>query len=275
MSLNTSNSESILSNRVWSFFQSLPQTCDRSNWMQQIRRSLILLFQDVDLLVVSTNYSPQMVFSRQEEILGLFTRCPSSSTPSAVLPCVRPLHTHSERLLSLVEQSGVNLNIYQVPYTLEIDFQGNYLGTLILFKEKIASTIKTDTLDAVWKLRPFLQWLFSGAGIKERYQRPQVAIRPTLTLMLQNHLRLSAEDQFILTLLLSGYSYKQTAETMGVTIDTVKKHMKKVYSRAGVGSLAELWTKYYPQRWDDGCSCAPGNEFINGGTQRRTGSHDA
>jgi len=148
-------------------------------------------------------------------------------------------------------RGGLDLAVYHPPYAIELDHEGRFVGVVMMFRRVEAADISPTTLALVKSLRPFLLNMLSSAGLRERFARPATSVRTGVSLCLRDSLRLSVVDRAILTLLLTGYSYKQAAAMMGVTLDTVKKHMKKVYSRAGVGSLPELWTKYYPTRWDN------------------------
>lgn len=54
---------------------------------------------------------------------------------------------------------------------------------------------------------------------------------------------LTAKEKEILTCLVNGNSYKMTASKMDISIDTVRSHIKKVYSKLHVNSMNEAVAK--------------------------------
>ncbi|WP_460675527.1 response regulator [Hymenobacter coalescens] len=54
---------------------------------------------------------------------------------------------------------------------------------------------------------------------------------------------LSAREQEILGLLVEGYSYKMIAHDRGISLDTVRSHIKKIYEKLHVRSMTEAVSK--------------------------------
>ncbi|QDA59581.1 response regulator [Hymenobacter jejuensis] len=54
---------------------------------------------------------------------------------------------------------------------------------------------------------------------------------------------LSAREQEILSLLVEGYSYKMIAADRGISLDTVRSHIKKIYEKLHVRSMTEAVSK--------------------------------
>jgi two-component system nitrate/nitrite response regulator NarL len=54
---------------------------------------------------------------------------------------------------------------------------------------------------------------------------------------------LSAREQEVLSLLVKGYSYKMIAADRGISIDTVRSHIKKIYEKLHVRSMTEAVSK--------------------------------
>ncbi|GAA3934708.1 response regulator transcription factor [Hymenobacter algoricola] len=54
---------------------------------------------------------------------------------------------------------------------------------------------------------------------------------------------LSAREQEVLALLVEGYSYKMIAADRGISIDTVRSHIKKIYEKLHVRSMTEAVSK--------------------------------
>ncbi|MBG8554221.1 response regulator [Hymenobacter guriensis] len=54
---------------------------------------------------------------------------------------------------------------------------------------------------------------------------------------------LSAREQEVLNLLVEGYSYKMIAADRGISLDTVRSHIKKIYEKLHVRSMTEAVSK--------------------------------
>jgi DNA-binding NarL/FixJ family response regulator len=58
----------------------------------------------------------------------------------------------------------------------------------------------------------------------------------------RNDLELSPRQSRILQLLTEGHSYKSCADTLGVSLDTIRHHVRKIYERLHVHSRPEaVW----------------------------------
>lgn len=74
--------------------------------------------------------------------------------------------------------------------------------------------------------RALLGMLRLGAATSERSPSP-------------TRLSLSAREQEVLRCLVDGHGYKQTAAQLGISIETVRTHVKKLYKKLQVHSVAE------------------------------------
>ncbi len=60
--------------------------------------------------------------------------------------------------------------------------------------------------------------------------------------------KLAPREQEVLQLLVTGHSYKMIAEKMGITIETVRSHIKRIYEKLQVHSATEAAAKAFPGR---------------------------
>ncbi len=84
--------------------------------------------------------------------------------------------------------------------------------------------------------------------------------RTVLSLLRQNHepvtprktrsaaLTLTEREQEVLRCLVNGRTYKGVAEDLGISIDTVRSHVKRLYRKLQVHSVAEAVTKAIRER---------------------------
>jgi DNA-binding NarL/FixJ family response regulator len=61
---------------------------------------------------------------------------------------------------------------------------------------------------------------------------------PAEDLFQQYHI--SPREQEVIELILQGYSNTKIAETLFISLNTVKKHVRNIYPKFGVGSRYEL-----------------------------------
>ena len=59
---------------------------------------------------------------------------------------------------------------------------------------------------------------------------------------------LNPREQWVVNLILDGLSYKMVASEMGVSINTVRKHIKSVYRKLNINTSMELARLYHRQR---------------------------
>jgi DNA-binding NarL/FixJ family response regulator len=60
--------------------------------------------------------------------------------------------------------------------------------------------------------------------------------------------KLAPREQEVLQLLVTGHSYKMIAEKLGITIETVRSHIKRIYEKLQVHSATEAAAKAFPGR---------------------------
>ena len=58
---------------------------------------------------------------------------------------------------------------------------------------------------------------------------------------------LSSREQTVLDCLAKGLTYKQTAEELGISIDTIRTHVRRIYEKLHVQSRTEAVAKYLRQ----------------------------
>lgn len=60
--------------------------------------------------------------------------------------------------------------------------------------------------------------------------------------------KLAPREQEVLNLLVTGHSYKMIADKCGITLETVRSHIKRIYEKLQVHSATEAASKAYPDR---------------------------
>ena len=57
----------------------------------------------------------------------------------------------------------------------------------------------------------------------------------------------SSREQTVLDCLAKGLTYKQTADHLGISIDTIRTHVRRIYEKLHVQSRTEAVAKYLRQ----------------------------
>lgn len=243
-----------MSIEIIEFLNALPTSLNMEDWIVAFRNALQQLLDDVDRVLVVPNtacdlidpgsYRPNMWVSQRigEREVSDASDMLSSSMPEEDRP--------STQLLKDFERLNYPLHLYHPPTAYEYYYKGTaYLGAIFLFREKEQRAISSDTLELMDALRPFFIFALSDAITRHHYAKPvDRAYFDALQRMSQDA-RLTAQDQRIIVHLLLGYSYKETADLLGIKLDTVKKHIKRVHQRTGARSQGELFAMYFTARF--------------------------
>jgi DNA-binding CsgD family transcriptional regulator len=150
----------------------------------------------------------------------------------------------SIRLIDTLDEWGLDFSLYHPPIVQEYYSRSEYVGSIVLLRSLEYFPISKATLVTLGRLTPFLSYMLSNCIVRSRFESPETRVVNTIIDQIQETPKYSDQDTSILTLLLYGYSYKEAAASLDISIDTVKKHVKKIYSHERVGSLSELWAKY-------------------------------
>ncbi|GAA4009859.1 response regulator transcription factor [Hymenobacter fastidiosus] len=105
----------------------------------------------------------------------------------------------------------------------------------------LKKTPPVKLLDAIGEVRQ------GGAPMTPAIARQVLRLFPRtrvpITLADESPANLSAREQEVLGLLVEGYSYKMIAADLGISIDTVRSHIKKIYEKLHVRSMTEAVSK--------------------------------
>lgn len=233
------------------FLNELPLMGDVVQWIEAFREALRLMLGDVDrvALKVNTNcdlinpeaYKPGLEVAQYPQQKGESSETVVTSLDNGTAP--------SQIFIGDLRQIGHSLHDYHPPLAYDYFYAGcAYLGTVLLFRERTKPPISDKTNATMHALQGFMNFALSDLVTRNYYFRPINRVFYDILLGLVKEAGLSMQDIRILSYMLLGYSYKQVGDRMKVTIDTVRKHMKRIYRKTKTGSLAELFAKYFTPR---------------------------
>jgi len=90
--------------------------------------------------------------------------------------------------------------------------------------------------------------LSGGAPITSSIARKVLTLFPKSTSHREEVHKLAPREQEVLQLLVSGHSYKMIAEKCGITLETVRSHIKRIYEKLQVHSATEAAAKTFMNR---------------------------
>ena len=90
--------------------------------------------------------------------------------------------------------------------------------------------------------------LSGGAPITSSIARKVLTLFPKTPAHSEELDKLAPREQEVLQLLVSGHSYKMIAEKCGITLETVRSHIKRIYEKLQVHSATEAAAKTFLTR---------------------------
>lgn len=87
-----------------------------------------------------------------------------------------------------------------------------------------------------------------GAPITSSIARKVLNLFPKAPAQNEEVNKLAPREQEVLQLLVSGHSYKMIAEKCGITLETVRSHIKRIYEKLQVHSATEAAAKTFMHR---------------------------
>ena len=89
--------------------------------------------------------------------------------------------------------------------------------------------------------------LQGGAPMTSSIARKVLDHFPKNTSRHEDYDKLAPREQEVLNLLVTGHSYKMIADKCGITIETVRSHIKRIYEKLQVHSATEAASKVFPK----------------------------
>ncbi len=245
----TRSSSPSIPDYILRFLNALPTTGDVLEWTRVFRESLQAMLGDVDRVLINIDTQCDLSYgSRWRPIrdgsgLGEVPRQRGKSTEGASWPEGR---SPAEVLLEDFHRVGYPLGDCHPPQSYDYYYTENvYLGTIFLLRDMKKSPISQRTLEVMKRLEPFLIFALSDLVARYAYVRPIDRVFQGALRELARETQLTKRELQVLTLHLFGRRYDEIARQLYISIDTVKKHVKKIHRKSGARSSTELFAKYF------------------------------
>lgn len=148
-----------------------------------------------------------------------------------------------------METSGLPVGDYQPPVFVPLTAHADrYVGGFILLRSLHSPQISSQTLGLVESLRPIFEQVFFHLSVRAQLERRrQLTLFDAITTIIKE-CRLTPLEGRALILLLYGCSYNEIAADLGVTINTVRKHVKSIHAKTETSSTVDIYAKFLAQR---------------------------
>ena len=110
------------------------------------------------------------------------------------------------------------------------------------------SVLAKETISIMKTLEPFIIFMLSDMVARHQAQRPMDTAFYDAVKEMTEDAQLSKSEKRIVILRLMGHSYKDVADNIFVTVDTVKKHLTQIHRKTQTNGMAELFAKYFSAR---------------------------
>jgi transposase len=232
------------------FLNALPTSSDAVEWGSKFRTAIREVLGDVDRVSVNVNLDCSL--SNPEEYrpgMTITHRVTGGQTEDGSLAVEKRGMKPSERLLEDVRRQGFQFDLYHTPCAFDYYYGGHaYLGTILLWREIGKPAVEEATVRLMAELEPFLIFALSDLVARHQSERPIGRVFHDALEDLVAEAELSPQEERIVVLQLMGHSYKEMADILSVTVDTVKKHFKQIHKKTRTRGQAELFAKYFTSR---------------------------
>ncbi len=227
------------------FFRSLPLSGDVTEWIDAFREALSLLLREADWITVSVNIDCNL--QTLDPPVPRATMIDHAADPSEESRAdSRPERVHADRLLEEVARDRFPLAEYHPPHSFIYYYSRDaYLGTIIIWRKASRPEVSERTLETMRGLESVVTYLLSGCVARYQSDRPVDSLFREALLRIVKEGGLSNQEKRILILQLLGHSYKEIADILGISIDTVGKHVNSIHRKTDTRSHTELLAKYF------------------------------
>jgi len=230
---------------IIAFLNRLPITGDRAKWMDELRAALLELFPDVDKIAININVYCDPVrphISKQEEISVRF----STSGDKQGL-AIEPLSK-----MSITEEfeaetgKFVQLEKFHPPRYFHYIFNdGQYMGSMIFFREIGKPATSEETFRTMEEMTEFIKYIYASFLAMQNAAKPFGAAFLDAQCRMEEEAGFSLTERKVMTLKLAGKSYKDIAEHLDISLNTVRSHIKSIHRKTHTRSYTELFAKYF------------------------------
>lgn len=217
----------------------LPTTGSAVEWAGAFSQILCSVFNDVDCVVVRANLHCRLaspLTAAAEEL-----RIPTALLSGALVAQIEELGSAPLE----IEVPTCNPAEYQPPMVYRYTHAGDHLGAISLLRELGHDPISPESLMMMSELEPFLVFALTDLVARYSYAKPIGRVFYNVLRAIASDRRLTNRELQVLTLHMFGRKYDEISRRLFISIDTVKKHVKKIHRKTNARSATELFARYF------------------------------
>lgn len=239
-----------VSNQVIHFLNALPTSSDSREWIMQFREALRGLLGDVDRVTVNVNLDCSLDKPEDYSLTVTVRQNLTEAEPTDSSVAIGRIGASpSEHLIEYARQQGFPIADYHEPLAYDYNYgERAYIGTVLLWRNVEKHQISETSRFLMNALRPFIVFALSDLVARHQANQPIDRVFHDALSFLVDDAKLSPQEERVVILQLMGHSYKEMADVLNVTVDTVKKHFKQIHRKTGTRGQAELFAKYFTSR---------------------------
>jgi len=150
-------------------------------------------------------------------------------------------------MLQEMQELGYPLHEYQPPVCFNyVDrVSGRYLGTIMLWRYRRVPPISLQTLETMRGLEHFVIHLFSNIIMRYSLLHPARSTFALNVKRLDMDFDMTSHELKVFLLGLNGLSHGEIARRLGFSINTIRKHVQKIYRKTDSYSFIGIFTRRY------------------------------
>jgi DNA-binding CsgD family transcriptional regulator len=236
---------------LFRFITSLPISHDIQEWADGFRKALQELLLDVDRVSMTVNLSCDLVNPERYKPSIVVSQSLARGN-KAISPV--PDHDdtgneHLERFMQNLRRSNFPFDEYRKPHSFVYYYHKHaYLGIILIWRRRDRTALSEETIRVMERLRGFFELLLSDIVARNEIAKPVANAFSMALEDLTVQTGLTVQEQRILVLQLLGFSYEEVAETINISLNTVRYHLRSIYAKTDTHSQAELFAKYFTPR---------------------------
>ncbi len=154
--------------------------------------------------------------------------------------------TRVQRNLQVMEAGGFPIDTYHPPTVVVYKYEDSaYIGTLLLWRDRSKPPIGSGTLKALERLRPLLVFFMSDFVARHRLFNPEQFLYQDIMIRIGDRHGLTDQESRVLVMQIIGRGYREISESLRISINTVRSHIRAIYKKTGAHSPADLIAKYF------------------------------
>ncbi len=225
------NAITLLPDSLLRFLNALPLTGDPMEWVRRFTDELTALFADVDRVAVRINLNCRLHTPPRR---GAKSRATQSE-----------IHVDAHPDPHILSWPPFDDAHYHEPMVFHFSHAGDDLGTITLLRERRKQLTSEETRSVMIGMETFLTFMLTDLVARHSSARPVGRVFQDVLHAIARKTGMTSRELEVLTLHVFGRKYDEIARRLYISIDTVKKHVKKIHRKTGARSATELFARYF------------------------------